>query len=59
MSWESRYIKKLMGWCPTKHSLQNQMQEGYFSEFKLENEIIELVSSPVDLKESKNFKVLL
>lgn len=49
--------KKLMGWCPTKNSLQNQMQEGCLSNFKLESGNIQLSSSPADLQEGRLLKV--
>lgn len=51
-----KYFKKLMGWCPTKNSLQNERQEGCFSDLKLENENIQL-SSPADLQEGRILKV--
>ena len=51
------YIKKLMGWCPMKNSLGKRKQENNYPDFKLENGIIELVSSPVDLQEGRTFKV--
>ncbi len=51
-----KYFKKLMGWSPTKNSLQNERQEGCFSDLKLENENIQL-SSPADLQEGRNLKV--
>ncbi|WP_292389086.1 DUF1673 family protein [Methanosarcina sp. UBA5] len=57
MNRESRYIKKLMGWCPTKNSFQNEIQEGCFSNVKLENGNIQLSSSPADLQEGRFLKV--
>ncbi|MDW5548897.1 DUF1673 family protein [Methanosarcina sp.] len=57
MNWESRYIKKLMSWCPMKNSFQNQIQEGYFSGFEFENRSTQLSSSPADLQEGRFLKV--
>jgi hypothetical protein len=57
MIWEPRYIKKLMGWCPTKNSLQNEMQEGCFSNVKLENINIQLSPASTDLQESRTLNV--
>lgn len=50
-------IKKLMGWCPTKNSFQNEMQEGCFSNVKLKNGNIQLSSSHEDLQEGRILKV--
>lgn len=57
MSRESRYIEKLIGWCPTKNSLQNQMQEGCLPDIKWGNGNIQLSSSPADLQENRTLKV--
>ncbi|HII80943.1 MAG TPA: DUF1673 family protein [Methanosarcina sp.] len=53
----SRYIRKFMGWCPMKNSLQKDGQEDCFSEFKLENRNIQLVQSPLDMHENRIFKL--
>jgi len=55
MNRQSKYMKKLMGWCPTKNSPQNQMQENCFLDFKLENGNIQLGSA--DLQDSRTLKV--
>lgn len=52
-----KYFKKLMGRRPTKNSLQKEKQEGCFSDVKLENENIQLSSSPADLQEGRILKV--
>ncbi|AKB30604.1 hypothetical protein MSSIT_3885 [Methanosarcina siciliae T4/M] len=49
-------IRKLMGWCPMKKSLWKRKQEDNYPDFKLENRIVELGSSPVNLQESRIFK---
>lgn len=55
MSRESRYINKLMGWCPMKNSLRKEKQENYFSGFKPESRRW-LAPSPASLQESKVLK---
>lgn len=51
-----KYFKKLMGWCPTKNSLQKERQEDCFSDFKLENGNLQLMPSSAGLQENRTLK---
>ncbi|HIH94210.1 TPA: DUF1673 family protein [Methanosarcina acetivorans] len=50
-------IRKMMGWCPMKNSLGKRKQENNYPDFKFENGIVELGSSPADLQGNRIFKV--
>jgi Protein of unknown function (DUF1673) len=50
------HIKKLMGWCPKKDSLRKGRQEDFFSDFKSENESLQLMPYPAGLQEGKVLK---
>lgn len=51
----SKHIRKLMGWCPMKNSLQKEGKEDYFFSFKLENGS-QLVPSSTSMQEGKVLK---
>jgi hypothetical protein len=49
-------IKKLMGWCPLKDSLQKGRQGEFFSGFKSENGNLQLMPSSPNPQESRTLK---